>query len=860
MVGKKLISSPDMEKIKHPAIESMPPVVGIGASAGGLEALQDFFLHMPVPNGMAFVVVQHITPTRKGALPQLLSRKTSMTVVEATDQLQVEPNCVYVIPPNKDISILHGKLHLIDFVKPHALTSPIDFFFDSLAHDLQERAIAVILSGMGSDGTLGMGTIKEKAGLALAQSPDSAKFDSMPKSAINAGLVDIVAPVSILPSKIMAYLEYGPRWLRPHTKPAHSLKSQAALEKIEILLRAQTGNDFSLYKRNTLYRRIERRMGLHQIDTISKYARYLRENPHEVELLFKELLIGVTCFFRDTEVWTQLKEKTIPELIARYPEGKKLRVWVPACSTGEEAYTLAIVFKEVMDELKPAAKYSMQIYATDLDHDAIDKARQGLFLSNISTNVTPERLSKFFITESMGYKIHPEIRSMVVFAPQNIITDPPFTKLDILSCRNLLIYFSPTLQQKLISLFHYTLLPNGILILGHSEGINNLTNLFSIIERKIRVYRRAEKPLLVSELSMSSKNFHVSALKEDSKVEKVIVNLQTHAEQLLLKKFAPSAVLVNADGDILYISGRTGKYLEPAAGKANLNIHAMAREGLRFAISSGIKNALLDPQPITIEALKIDSSDDAAIVTLSIHAINHPEALKGTVLIVFTDVVVVEKSSSGDAKSNAIGPTKMLLAELESAREQIQILYEEMQSSQEEVRASNEELQSSNEELQSTNEELATSREEMQSLNLELMTLNTELQSKVENLSWVNNDLNNLLHSTDIATIFLDNAMNIRRFTRFATQLFKLIPSDEGRPLSDIVTELDYPDMISDAMTVLSTLSTMEKIVSTLDSRWFKVKIMPYRTQDNMINGVMINMIEVTETRKLEEELHSLKK
>lgn len=836
--------------------ENIPPIVGIGASAGGLEALQQFFSNMPVPNGLAFVIVQHLTPGSNGALPELLARETTMPVIEAADQMKVMPDCVYVIPPNKDLSILHGKLYVIDLIEPQGLRLPIDFFFQILADDQQERAIGVILSGMGSDGTSGLNSIKEKAGLTLAQDPETTKFESMPRSAINAGFVDIVAPASQLPGKIISFMEHGPKWLRSNNKSAPNVKSQAALEKIEILLRTHTGNDFSLYKKNTLYRRIERRMGLHQLDTMGKYARYLRENPQELDLLFKELLIGVTCFFRDSEVWDFLKSTVIPGMIINNPGGKTFRAWIPACSTGEEAYTLAIVFSEVLEELKPVDTYNLQIYATDLDHDAIDKARHGYYLTNIAKNVTAKRLKKFFKAEKNGYLINKEIRSMVIFAPQNIIMDPPFTKLDILSCRNLLIYLSQELQQKLIALFHYALSPEGVLILGHSEGISNFTNLFNILERKARIYRRIDRPILLSEVSFPARNFPVQPNKpEGPRVTKHTVNLQAHADQLLLKHFAPPAVLVNANGDILYISGRTGKYLEPAAGRANLNLHSMARDGLRYALTSAVKTALLQSKPVYLEGLKIEQSEDSEAVNVTVQMVTSPESIKGTVLIVFTDVIVVEKSTAPNGEK---GSAQNMLDELEQAREEIQTLHEEMQSSQEEVRASNEELQSSNEELQSTNEELATSREELQSLNQELLTLNAELQSKVESLSWVNNDMNNLLNSTEIGTVFLDNAMNIRRFTPFATRLFKLIPSDVGRPLTDIVSDLDYPELIEDATQVLQSLSAQERAVTTVDGRWFKASIIPYRTQEDLINGVVINFVDISEAKKLEAKLRKV--
>ncbi|NQU31426.1 MAG: chemotaxis protein CheB, partial [Anaerolineae bacterium] len=446
------------------------PIIGIGASAGGLEALESFLANVPEKSGMAFVIVQHLDPTRKGVMVELLQRGTPMKVMQVEDQMRIKPDSVYVIPPNKDMSILRGVLHLLDPLAPRGLRLPIDFFFRSLADDQQEESIGVILSGMGSDGTLGLRAIKEKAGVVFVQEPDSAKFDGMPTSAIEAGLADVTAPVDALPGKISAFLHYVPLVAKPGL--AVKDKTQSGLEKVVILLRSQTGHDFSLYKNTTLYRRIERRMGIHQIDKIATYVRFLQTNPQEVELLFRELLIGVTSFFRDPEAWEQLKAEVFPALLAEKTSNQTLRAWVSACSTGEEAYSLAIIFKEALeaqDPHNPAKNVSLQIFATDLDRHAIEKARVGLYPANIAADISPARLERYFDKLQNGYQVSKSIREMVIFAPQNIIMDPPFTKLDLLSCRNLLIYLTPELQKKLLPLFHYSLNPGGFLFLGSAE-------------------------------------------------------------------------------------------------------------------------------------------------------------------------------------------------------------------------------------------------------------------------------------------------------------------------------------------------------------------------------------------------------
>lgn len=452
-----------------------PIIIAIGASAGGLEAMEQFFTSVPANCGTAFVIIQHLDPNHQCMLAELLQRITPLTVTQVSDGMTVKPNWVYVIPPNKDLSILHGKLQLFDPVYPRGLRLPIDFFFKAIADDQHERAIGVILSGMGSDGTKGLRAIKANAGLALVQSPDTAKFDAMPQSVIDEGLADIIAPPQELWQQIFSFLQV---LTHTPTEPITSVNAQNALEQVILLLRERVGNNFSLYKKNTIYRRIERRMGLHQIEAIVDYVHYLRENPQEVELLFKELLIGVTNFFRDPEVWDLLKTKAMPALLDQYPAGKELRAWVPACSTGEEAYTLAMIFKEAVAESRFQQRYKLQIFATDLDQDAIDKARQGWYPASIEADVSPERLKCFFVEETNGYRINKEIREMVIFAQQNIIVDSPFTKLDLLSCRNLLIYFDPELQQKLIPLFHYALNAHGILC---SEMRKPLTGLQSYL-------------------------------------------------------------------------------------------------------------------------------------------------------------------------------------------------------------------------------------------------------------------------------------------------------------------------------------------------------------------------------------------
>jgi chemotaxis methyl-accepting protein methylase len=832
------------------------PIVGIGASAGGLEALEQFLRHVPGNSGIAFVIVQHLDPTHKGIMAELLQRTTAMEVFQVRDRMRVKPNCVYVIPPNKDMSILHGVLHLFAPTAPRGLRLPIDFFLRSLADDQQERSIGVILSGMGSDGTMGLRAIKEKVGITLVQAPASAKFDSMPRSAIDAGLADLVAPAEDLPGKIVGYLRHA-LVIAKGTERSLDQKEQSALDKVHILLRTKTGQDFSMYKKNTIYRRVERRMGIHQIDKIAHYVRYLQENPQEVELLFKELLIGVTSFFRDPAAWEQMQVEAIPRLLAIRPGGV-LRAWSAGCSTGEEAYSLAMAFKEALEQAKTSENFTLQIFATDLDRDAIDKARQGFYLANIAADVPPERLHRFFIKEEGGYRVNKEIREMVTFATQNLIMDPPFTKLDILICRNLLIYLTPELQKKLMPLFHYSLNPGGILFLGSSEAITPFTDLFAPLNVKSRLFLRRESFLSAAavEFPASFVPAHPGVHKESAML-KPAANLQSLADQVLLQRFAPPAVLVSDKGDILYISGRTGKYLEPAAGKANWNIFAMAREGLRFDLGSAFQRALRQKGPVTVKGVQVKEGAVVQTFDITVQAIEEPEALRGMVMIVFTDVAAPGQILAAPSKTGHSGNARVreLEQELQQCREGLATTREEMQSSQEELKSTNEELQSANEELQSTNEELTTSREELQSLNEELHTVNAEQQSKMDELSRVNNDMRNLLNATGIVTIFLDKEFKVRRFTTGADKIFKLIPGDVGRPLSDIVSNLVYPEMAQDVREVLRTLAFSEKEVDTTDGRWFAVRIMPYRTMEDIIGGLVITFSNITAAKALEAEL-----
>lgn len=850
MTHKRSNKNPVPTKLTRGADTSVP-IVGIGASAGGLEALVAFLRHQQDKSGLAFVVVQHLDPTHEGMLVELLARATPMKVLQVKDRVRVEPDRVYVIPPNKDLSVLHGVFHLLAPGAPHGLRLPIDFFLRSLAADLGARSIGVLLSGMGSDGTRGLSAIKEHGGAVFVQEPSSAKFDSMPRSAIDAGLADVVAPVEELADRIAAYVRHGK--LSAGADAPLAPKTESAIEKICVLLRSQTGHDFSEYKRGTVYRRIERRMGLHQIDGIASYLRYMQENPQEATLLFKELLIGVTSFFRDVEAWDHLQKKALPLLFAERPGGGALRAWVPGCSTGEEAYSLAIAFKEAAAELRTGQTFSLQIFATDLHKDSIDRARQGSYPSTIAGAVTQERLSRFFVKEERGYRVRQEIRESVVFATQDVIMDPPFTKLDILSCRNLLIYLSPELQLKLLPLFHYSLSPGGILFLGSAETLGPVAGLFSPKSSRTRIYRRLEGASNAGPVEFPA-SFQIRPRLAGSPSSSAAspVNLQAQASQLLLARYSPAAVLTTAQGDVLYVSGRTGKYLEPAAGKANWNIHAMAREELRQGLGRAFRRAVQEDGGRQQTRMRVTHGAVVQTVDVTVERLREPESMRGMVMVVFADGAVSPSERPTGKRSETSTATARLLEELRSAREELRASREEMQTSEEELKSANEELQSTNEELQSTNEELTTSKEEMQSLNEELQTLNHELQAKVDEETRSNDDMRNLLDSTDIATLFLDEKLKVRRFTPRVTNIIKLIPGDVNRPITDLASALVYPNLASDAQAVLRTLVLKEIPAKTVDGRWFSVRIMPYRTLDNRVDGLVITFSDITAAKTLE--------
>jgi two-component system CheB/CheR fusion protein len=835
------------------------PVVGLGASAGGLEALEKFLFHVPPDCGMAFVVVTHQHPGHTSLLPELLGKRTRMRVQVAADGIAVEPNTVYLSLPEGYLAILHGSLHLMEPDEAGLLRLPIDYFFRSLAEDQREKAIGIVLSGTGTDGTLGLKAIKGATGMTMAQEPESAKYSGMPNSAIATGLVDYILPVERLPKQLLTYTR-GPYLASTEPEPGGEAGLPEPMQKIILLLRARAGHDFSVYKTNTIRRRIERRINVHQIKGPEQYQRLLQENPHELDLLFKELLIGVTNFFRDPEAFNVLAKTVVPGLLAARPAEAPVRVWVAGCSSGEEAYSLAMLFQEGMDRLKK--HFPVQFFGTDLDHESIDAARVGFYPEGIARDVRPQRLARFFIKEDGGYRIKKEIRELVIFAPQNVLKDPPFTKLDLITCRNLLIYMKPAAQERLLSLFHYALKPGGILLLGSSESITGLNDHFAVMNNKWKIFTRKDVGpgrVLPSEFTTITARAGANPGGVTEVMERTRKQLlSTIFEKTLLTRYAPASVIVNDRGDILYIHGRTGDYLEPAVGQPRLNILEMAREGLRIELPSALRRAATHKGEVVHEGVRVKTNGGFSAVRLTVIKLAEPESLRGLLLVTFETEPVVKlpapapKSSRRASVSSLPGRLPELERELQYTRETLQSNVEELQTSNEELKSTNEELQSTNEELQSANEELETSKEEMQSLNEELQTVNAQLQGKLDDLAQANDDMQNLLNSTSIATIFLDQKLHIKRFTTEATKLVKLIPSDVGRPIGDLASNLHYDRLHADAAEVLRTLASREKEVQTTDGEWRQVRIHPYRTTENVIDGLVVTFVDINRLKTAE--------
>jgi two-component system CheB/CheR fusion protein len=770
------------------------PIIGIGASAGGLEAFEAFFDAMPADAGLAFVLVPHLDPTHVSIMPELIQKRTKMQVLQIKDGMRVEPNTVYVVPPNQNLSILNGTLQLMELNQPRGANLPIDSFFRALALDQGTNAVGIILSGTGSDGTLGVKAIKGEAGMVMVQDEQSAKYDGMPKSAIATGHADYVLAPAKMPRQLIKYLQHVTNKITA-TVTDDDLRIPDFLQKIYIMLRTHTGHDFSLYKKNTILRRIERRMHVQQIDRVKDYVLFLQKSQVELDILFKELLIGVTNFFRDDKAFQSL---------------------------------------------------------------AVNAARTGIYPASIAGDVSAARLKRWFSKEENQYRINKSIREMVVFAVQSIIKDPPFTKLDLLCCRNLLIYLGPELQKRLISVFHYSLKPGSILFLGTSEAIGQAHDLFAILDRKWKIYRRepmtfAGRGLLEIPPSPSRQASERSEQPETMRKVEELSAFQL-VETILKQVDAPPCVIIDEASNIIYLHGRTGRYLEPAVGKVSFNIMEMARPGLKMDLGAAIRNAATDKRECLRKGVSIEHDGGHISIDLTVKPLLEPRALHGLMMVQFKEIDISAKRK-GAGKQGGTGTRNLAAATLE---QELRHTRENLQTTIEELETSNEELQSTNEELQSTNEELETSKEELQSLNEEAATVNAELQSRIDELSMTNDDMKNLLDSTQIATIFLDLDLCVRRFTPKVVEIIPLTPQDSGRPIKHFATALIDTDLAEDSHQILQDLGMKEQEVRSKEGAFFRMRIRPYRTVNNVIDGVVITFEDITALKETQAALKKL--
>lgn len=834
-------------------------IVGVGASAGGLEACRKLVASLPAGSGMAFILVQHLDPTHESMMVDLLAGHTSMTVAQAADGMAIEPEHLYVIPPGTYLSVGGGRLHLSQPRARHGARLPFDFLLHSLAADVGARAVCVVLSGSGADGSLGLKSIKEKGGLVVVQDPGEAGYDGMPRSAIATGAVDLVLPVAKIPDALVTYdrrmaLARASEGLRP--KDA----GEAWLPEIIELLRTRTAHDFRLYKPGTLQRRIERRMAMAAIesDGMDRYLDMLRSDAGELDLLGKDLLINVTSFFRDPEVFELLAEKIVPELVRAQPPDHPIRIWVAGCSTGEETYSLTMLFREQIALQGRSVK--LQVFASDVDPDAVASARDGLYPETIAADVSPARLARFFIKEDGRYRVSSELRSSVVFTVQDVLADPPFSRLDLVSCRNLLIYLRPEAQAKVISVFHFALREGGILLLGSSETIDGGDSRFEVISKPERIYRHVGRGRLgAPDFSMSAGD-GVRALPRPGAdaVRSRQAALAELCRRLVLEEYAPAAVLINRKHECLYSLGPTDRYLKVATGHPANDLLAMARDGVRTKLRSAIHSAFQENKRVTVSGDRLGRNGGTRAFALSVQPVsNEGETL---LLICFVDEPPTEAKRGHRAAPGDGSRTAELEQELEATRAELQGAIRNLEISSEEQKAINEEALSVNEEFQSTNEELLTSKEELQSLNEELTALNTQLQETLERQRTTSNDLQNVLYSTDVATIFLDPDLNIRFFTPATKLLFNVIPGDVGRPLADLNSLAADGNLLNDARTVLKTHAPIEREIEARTGAWYIRRVMPYRTQGDGVEGVVITFSDSSARRVASDALLSAEK
>jgi two-component system CheB/CheR fusion protein len=837
------------------------PIVGIGASAGGLEALEAFFENLPAESGIAFVVITHTDPKRSSLLPNIINRKTSVPIQQVEDGMSIAPNCAYLPPSDRDLFLEKGNFRLRKRPARDEIHMPVDLFLRHLAKEREDRAGCVILSGTGTDGTHGLRAIKEKSGLTVVQRPSSARHTGMPESAIDTGLVDFVLFPKEMPGRLIEYFKH-PVAIKPADKDLQ--KEPDKINQIISFLANRTRHDFSLYKSSTLKRRIGRRIAVTRSRNAAEYLKVLYRDKQEVQDLFQDLLIGVTSFFRDPQAFAYLKEQALGDMFSRRKERGLVRVWIPGCATGEEVYSMAILLKEYMEENN--AMQNMQVFGTDIDPQAIERARSGEYLPNIATDVSAERLNRFFEKDGDRYRVKRDIREPIVFAEQNLLRDPPFSDLDLLVCRNVLIYLKTEAQDKLIPLFHYTLKKNGLLFLGDSETTGRFPDLFEPLSKTHSIFRKKDAAARPQIQFPTGERAPVSlnGEREDQskKPREGHISLEKAVESILLKEFSPACVVLNQSGEIVFTSGRTGKYLELAPGRPNLNITEMAREGLRFPLTAALRKTKETQKPVVEKGLRVKTNGEYQWVDLTVSKIDQRQ-LKDGLMVVFKDIPSPAQKVEHPDQGRGAGPdqnrTEELEHELTRLRQEYRNAREELETSNEELRSANEEMQSSNEELQSTNEELESSREELQSLNEELNTVNDELQNKIGELRESYLAVTEALNSTRIAIVFLDKNLCVTRFTRAAAQLINLIDADLGRPIEHISTNLNREDLADSAATVLKTLVPLEDELKTEDGHWFRMNIMVHRKKDHIIDGVVMTFVNIDPQKNAQIQCEELK-
>jgi two-component system, chemotaxis family, CheB/CheR fusion protein len=856
-------STPDIEseRLSEPVDAELPPrlpftVVGVGASAGGLEAYTDFLQACRTDSGIAFVLIQHLSPRHESVMAELLAKHTTMPVLQVTDSLKVEPNHVYVIRPGYTMTIRDGHLHLGPSAAERMQRRPIDDFFRSLAEEQRDRAICVILSGTGSNGTAGAQSIKAVGGLCIAQDPDSAKFPAMPRSLIDTGLADAILQPAEMFTVISRFAARTERNGKESDADTIFRRERQAVNEVIAILRTRLRHDFSGYKKPTIVRRIQRRMTLLQVETMPDYVRHLRQNPGEVTALNDDLMIHVTGFFRDPEVWEKLSERVIVPLVAEKDDGAAIRCWVTACSSGEEAYTLGILLLEAAEAANK--RFDIKIFATDTAERSLRDARAGTFAGGIESEIQPKRLDRFFEKDEVFYRVRKELRELVVFAPQNVLQDPPFSRLDICTCRNLLIYIEPEVQRRVLSMIHFGLREGGTLLLGTSETTTGAEDLFEPIDKKYRLFRRIgptrhgalDFPLPHVRLRTGNGNGDGENDADGSHGDMRMLPraaVQSLAAKALLDRFTPAAMVVDRAGEIVYFHGSTERFLIQPRGEPTRDMLSLAREEVRGSLRTAFQRSLAQGMSVHVRDGTIGEGASRTRIEVNV------SPLDGRPTANYFLVTFSEHPEPPPPNLNIDGESNTQLAdELRRVRDELQSTIEELQTSNEEMKASHEEVTSVNEELQSTNEELETSKEELQSLNEELTTVNAQLQAKMEELERTTNDLGSLLSSTDIAVIFLDTQFRIRRYTPAMKDLMDLIPGDMGRPLNDMARKFDDPELLNDARAVLERLAPIEREIVSSEGRWYVRRALPYRTMDSRIEGVVITFVDINARRLAE--------